>query len=95
MSGEKVNHPDHYGGDNDYECIKVLENWLTEDEYKGFLKGTIIKYINRGGKKDDIIQDISKAKWYIEEWLRFLGTDKCERKKCSECGETSEYCHCY
>lgn len=25
---EAVNHPLHYNGDSDYECIKVLETWL-------------------------------------------------------------------
>ena len=36
---EEVNHPERYGGDTTYECIKVLEAWLPEEQYKGFLRG--------------------------------------------------------
>lgn len=63
---ENVNHPGHYGGDTTYECIKVLKAWMSEDEYKGFLKGNAIKYLCRTGKKDDTVQDLRKAVWYIE-----------------------------
>ena len=42
---EAVDHPAHYGGkDNPYEVIKVLEAWLTPEEFAGFLKGNVIKY---------------------------------------------------
>lgn len=27
MMKEEVNHPERYGGDTTYECIKVLEAW--------------------------------------------------------------------
>ena len=62
-------HPRRYGGDTTYECIKVLKNWLTPDEYKGFLKGTIIKYLCRLGKKDDNVQELNKAKFYLDKLI--------------------------
>jgi hypothetical protein len=64
---EAVNHPSHYGGeDNPYEVIKVLEAWLTQDEFRGFLKGNIHKYLARAGKKSKASahQDAAKAAWY-------------------------------
>lgn len=61
---EHVNHPSHYGGeDNIYEAIKVIEAWNL-----GFCLGNAIKYISRAGKKDNnsYLQDLKKAKWYLE-----------------------------
>ena len=68
---ETVNHPQHYGGeDNPHEVIKVLEAWLTPDEYRGFLKGNIIKYLARAKHKGEH-EDHRKAQWYqnrLVEW---------------------------
>lgn len=76
MKLEKVNHPNHYGGDTIYECIKVLENWLTPEEFEGFCKGNALKYLCRTGKKDEKIQELQKAKWYIERLISFNKGDK-------------------
>lgn len=57
-----VDHPSHYGGaDNPYEAIKVIEAWEL-----GFCLGNTVKYISRAGKKDDLIQDLEKARWYLD-----------------------------
>jgi hypothetical protein len=59
--GNLVDHPPHYGGaDNLYEAIKVIEAWGL-----GFCLGNALKYISRAGKKDDAIQDLRKAAWYL------------------------------
>lgn len=64
----KVNHPEHYGGkNNQYEAIKVIEAWEL-----GFCLGNVIKYISRAGKKDDILQDLKKAKWYLDWEIKKL-----------------------
>ena len=42
---EMVNHPNHYGGDTEYECIKVLKAWNTPEEFVGFSKDNAIKYL--------------------------------------------------
>ena len=61
-SQEQVNHPCHYGGDNNpYEAIKVIEA-LNLD----FHLGNTFKYIARAGKKDNLLQDLKKAKWYLD-----------------------------
>lgn len=64
---EKVNHPQHYGGDTPYEVIKVLKAWLTPEEYVGFLKGNVIKYNARSSKKGAHLEDTRKAQWYQNE----------------------------
>lgn len=60
-----ISHPERYGGDTTYECIKVLEAWMPKEQYKGFLRGNAIKYLCRVGKKDETVQELKKAKWYL------------------------------
>ncbi len=68
---EAVSHPSHYGGkDNQYEVIKVLEAWLTPEEFAGFCKGNVIKYQARARMKGGT-QDISKAAWYANRLADF------------------------
>jgi hypothetical protein len=63
---EMVDHPTHYGGkDNPYEAIKVIEAWEV-----GFNLGNTLKYISRAGKKDDIIQDLEKALFYLDREIQ-------------------------
>jgi hypothetical protein len=66
---EKVNHPSHYNSVKK-ETIKILEDYLTDDEYAGFLKGNVLKYIHRYKFKNGT-EDLNKAKWYLEELIRF------------------------
>ncbi len=62
---EAVDHPPHYGGaDNPYEAIKVIEAWGL-----GFCLGNAVKYISRAGKKDDVVQDLEKARWYLDRQI--------------------------
>ena len=61
---EAVNHPKHYGGeDNPYEAIKVIEAWDLD-----FCLGNAVKYISRAGKKDSSkeLEDLNKAIWYLK-----------------------------
>ena len=66
---ESINHPDHYGGDNTYEAIKVIEAWNLD-----FSLGNTIKYISRAGKKDKAkeIEDLKKALWYLDRKIKTL-----------------------
>jgi hypothetical protein len=69
-SKEMVNHPNHYGGeDNQYEAIKVIEAWGLD-----FHIGNTVKYISRAGKKgaDKELQDLKKALWYLERKIKNL-----------------------
>jgi hypothetical protein len=67
-----INHPQRYGGDTEYECIKVLEHWFDKEQFKGFCIGNALKYLCRLGKKDDEIQELKKASWYIERYIGHL-----------------------
>lgn len=65
---DPVNHPDHYGGkDNPYEAIKVIEAWQLN-----FCLGNTVKYISRAGKKLNAIEDLKKARWYLDREIQNL-----------------------
>ena len=57
---ELVNHPSHYNRGK-YEVIDVIEDW-----HLGFNLGNAVKYIGRCGHKDDPVQELEKAKWYVQ-----------------------------
>jgi hypothetical protein len=64
---EQVNHPQHYGGENnEYETIKVIDAWGL-----GFSLGNTVKYISRAGKKekDKELQDLKKALFYLKHHI--------------------------
>jgi hypothetical protein len=80
IASSQVNHPAHYGGaDNPYEVIKVLEAWLTPEQMIGFLKGNVIKYLGREGKKPTK-DDIGKASWYATYLADFEKRHGVERR---------------
>jgi hypothetical protein len=67
---EQVNHPTHYGGeDNVYEAIKVIDAWDL-----GFSLGNTVKYISRAGKKnkEKELEDLKKALWYLQHHISKL-----------------------
>lgn len=63
--------PSYYEGT--IEPIEYMSATFTDEEYRGFLKGNIIKYISRAGKKGHAIEDLKKAGVYLE-WLIELET---------------------
>ena len=62
-----VNHPGHYT--EGIETIKYIESWGLN-----FSRGNAIKYITRAGKKikSKELEDLEKAKWYIDREIRRL-----------------------
>ena len=68
-----VNNPPHYT--QGIETIKIIRAKLTDEEYRGYLKGTIMKYDTRIGLKgteQDAITDAGKLRWYAQELEDFL-----------------------
>ena len=61
-----VNRPEHYQGKR-FDVIDIIEEFNL-----GFNLGNTAKYVLRAGKKDDIVQDLEKAKWYIEREIKRL-----------------------
>lgn len=65
MENESNNvvHPSHYNRTS-VEVIDTLRGMMTDDEYRGFLIGNVVKYISRYSLKNGI-EDIKKAKYYL------------------------------
>ena len=55
-----VHHPAHYCY-SEYEPKDVIRGWGLN-----FNLGSAVKYIARAGRKDDILQELNKAKQFIE-----------------------------
>lgn len=59
--------PSHYRKYN-LETIDNIQNSSTHEEFTGFLKCNIKKYIDRYPDKDGI-NDLKKARWYLDKWI--------------------------
>ena len=66
---DAVNHPSHYTGGN-IECIDAIKASMTNEAFLGYLKGNIQKYLWRYEKKVAPIEDLKKAKWYLERLIK-------------------------
>ena len=66
MAADSINHPPHYTF-SDHEPIDVIESWGL-----GFHLGNAVKYIARAGRKGDALEDLLKARWYIEREIARL-----------------------
>ena len=61
---DPVNSPAHYADGNGIECINAIESSMSTEEFKGFLKGNVQKYVWRYAQKNGA-EDLKKAKWYL------------------------------
>lgn len=68
---DMVHHPLHYNGGK-VECIDAIEAQLTPEQFIGFLKGQVAKYVWRAGKKGDAVEDLRKAAWYLARLIDTL-----------------------
>lgn len=67
-----VNHPPHYSdGPKHSKCGETIE-CIDVARTHGFSRGNAIKYLWRAGKKDDVVQDLRKAIWYIQDEIATL-----------------------
>lgn len=61
-----VNHPPHYTSHpSGVECIHITE-------HMNFCRGNAVKYIWRADDKGDVIENLEKAKWYLEREIARL-----------------------
>lgn len=63
---DMVEHPPHYTSHpSGVECIEVTEHY-------NFCIGNAIKYLWRAGQKGSRIEDLKKARWYIDREIKRL-----------------------
>lgn len=71
---DAVNHPSHYakGG---VECIDAIKASMSSEAFNGFLKGNVLKYVWRYESKAKPVEDLKKAKWYLEKLVGELNNE--------------------
>lgn len=63
------------------ECIDLMRDFLTADEFAGYCKGNILKYLFRASHKGNEASDLAKAADYAcmlahDLWLSEVGTNE-------------------
>jgi len=65
---DSVNHPKHYNAGR-FEVIDVIDDWKL-----GFALGNTVKYIARAAHKGSELEDLRKARWYLNHEIERLET---------------------
>jgi DNA-directed RNA polymerase subunit RPC12/RpoP len=68
VQADKVNHPSHYTTGN----IEVID--FIEDKQLGFHLGNVVKYVARAAHKGTELEDLKKARWYLDRKIGNLET---------------------
>ena len=71
-----MGEPDYYVSNGLSPIGAFKQGLISKDEYRGFLIGNIIKYTIRAGKKDNAIEDLKKAKNYIDFYLELMNIER-------------------
>ena len=65
---ERINHPEHYNSGR-FEAIDIIES---AGHAEGFCLGNALKYLMRARHKENYIEDLKKARWYLDYWIKVL-----------------------
>ena len=71
---DNVHSPSHYKHGKK-ETIEVIQDCMTDDEYHGYLKGNVLKYVSRYKFKGEPLQDLEKANWYLGRLIMEVKTN--------------------
>ena len=73
---EQINSPGHYNS-NTMETINLIRDSMESDEYRGYLKGNIFKYVSRYRYKEqeNPYKDLLKAQWYLCKLIEDVKND--------------------
>lgn len=63
LKEDVINHPSHYTRGK----IEVID--FIEDQQLPYHLGNVIKYIARAGHKGDKLEDLKKARWYLDRYI--------------------------
>ena len=70
---DKINPPHYKTGL--VECIEAIESSLSPEEFKGYLKASIIKYLWRYEQKNGL-EDLQKADWFLRKLMYHVEKDE-------------------
>lgn len=77
---DNVNNPDHYNTGS-VECIEAIEESMTIEEFRGYLKGNAMKYLWRYNYKGKPEEDLQKAQWYLNKLTDIVKKNREERRE--------------
>lgn len=76
VDDDGVNQPSHYQLFEGVEAIEVIARSMTQEMFKGYCLGNILKYRLRAGKKSELAtleKDMAKATFYLELYTKHKG----------------------
>lgn len=79
---DAINQPKHYTHGS-IECIDVIKDWKL-----GYHLGNTLKYICRSEYKSNKVEDLPKAAWYLEDYMKDLIVSSCNQE---DDGDVSEH----
>ena len=65
---DPVNNPSHYN-EGGVECIEGIESSMGLSQFRGYLKGNVLKYVWRYENKGKPVEDLKKAEWYLSKLI--------------------------
>jgi hypothetical protein len=65
---DNVNSPDHYNYGS-IECIEYLQDNMSWEGFTGYLEGNCKKYLHRWRYKTKPLEDLKKARWYLDRLI--------------------------
>ena len=71
---DQVDKPPHYNFGS-IECIEYLGDNLPKHAFIGYLEGNVKKYLHRWRYKKNPLEDLKKAKWYLERLINEVEND--------------------
>ena len=69
---DPVNKPAHYNLTGGIECIDYIKQVLGNEGFVSYCHGNMIKYQHRYRYKQNSVQDIEKAEWYLNKMLKTM-----------------------
>ena len=64
---DPINSPSHYAEGRQYEPIDVIYDWEL-----GYNLGNVVKYVSRAGRKLNLLEDLKKARFYLNKEIEIL-----------------------
>ena len=75
MNNDSINNPKHYNinwaGEQAIETYDYINSWKM-----GYAEGNIIKYVSRYIYKGKALQDLKKARWYLNKLIAEVENEK-------------------
>lgn len=72
VENDNVKKPKHYQmviNGVDVQVLDIIRARLTEEEFRGYLKGNVLKYMHRADKKNGL-EDYEKCEEYLKKLIK-------------------------